>query len=574
MSGGAQRGWRRPESDEVLEFVGWHSADGGQANIAKVRDASGRHFALKEFRVNDKAPPERQEEELASARLAARVEWVALNRVAEASPMHRVVRAIDYFPGDSVADPPWILLEWIDGPTLKDLLVERDRRPTKWREPDRAWRLEVAKAIVTGAADLHRCETIWRDGHFENIKLTDAADPRSVRFLDFGISRTPDQGTRTIVLGRGRGYPGFYPPERLKRDPERERPSVDAEMRDDVWVTAASLHAVLFLALPFQRDFAWWTDPLDHATHAKTLALTLLKLFEETPEHSDRAPELPDGAASFDAEIGRAILCALRVRPERRFRDCIEFARVLVPLLDESLQAARMERAVAAARASIEAEIASFEARSAAAEAASLSAVRKRVDGQQEEIHELTARVKELGSQFTRDIDATTRAFGDLRDGLVASVRALALRVDVVHDTLRGEREALRAGLEAMTQEGVEAQERLFAELASHDARREEITARLREIEARLSALSADVAASGETVAALQRWNTETLRAEAMLLNDRLRALRPPPPSTPPRAPRAPAPSSSKETVIAWSSPAPPNLVPAGRDVPPSGQKP
>lgn len=107
---------------------------------------------------------------------------------------------------DPDADPPYVISEYIDGPSLQDAV--RDNGVLRGADLDR---LAVATATALGA--IHAAGVVHRDFKPANVLL--AAD--GPRVIDFGIAR-PIDATAATVSGVV-GTPAYMPPEQLSGHP-------------------------------------------------------------------------------------------------------------------------------------------------------------------------------------------------------------------------------------------------------------------------------------------------------------------------------------------------------------------
>ncbi|MFO0653344.1 MAG: serine/threonine-protein kinase, partial [Polyangiales bacterium] len=121
---------------------------------------------------------------------AARVEF-AQRFLAEAQTIGQlqhpaVVRAVDFgvsaMPsGESV---PWMALEWVDGPTLRQFLEARSGQPMS---PPEA--LALLRPVLEALASAHADGIAHRDIKPANIMLPRGAAALPSRILDFGIAK-------------------------------------------------------------------------------------------------------------------------------------------------------------------------------------------------------------------------------------------------------------------------------------------------------------------------------------------------------------------------------------------------
>jgi hypothetical protein len=117
---------------------------------------------------------------------------------------------------DPLADPPWMVTAYIDGPSL-EAAVRRDG-------PMPADRVRALGAgLAEGLAAIHSEGLVHRDLKPSNVIL--ASD--GPRIIDFGIARADDD-TRLTTVGAVMGTLAYMSPERLSGDPARPASDVFA----------------------------------------------------------------------------------------------------------------------------------------------------------------------------------------------------------------------------------------------------------------------------------------------------------------------------------------------------------
>lgn len=246
---------------------------GGMASVFVAEDdVLGRRVALKVLHPHLAADDD----------FAVRFEREA---TAAASLNHpNVVQVFDR--GGSGDGQPWIVMELVDGPTLKQVVTREGRL-----EPDRAGRLVLQAA--RGVASAHAVGIVHRDLKPHNI-LVDAED--RARVADFGIARASTHYTLTQV-GSILGTPEYLSPEQARG--ERATPA------SDVYALGVVLYELLAGAPPFQGD---------------TAVVIAARHVDESPPRLDGVrPGLP-------AALVQGVERALSKRPAERWRDCGEFA--------------------------------------------------------------------------------------------------------------------------------------------------------------------------------------------------------------------------------------------------------
>src|SRR5450432_201816 len=202
---------------------------GGMAEVFRGRDIRlGRDVAVKTLRVD----------------LARAVSFHArFRREAQsaASLNHPAIVAV-YDTGESMLDGvpvPYIVMEYVEGRTLRDLLkTERRVMPTR--------ALEITAEILAALDYSHRNGIIHRDIKPANVMLTPAGD---VKVMDFGIARSVAQASVAVtqtaaVIGTAQ----YLSPEQARGE--------QVDPRSDVYSTGCLLYELLTGTPPFTGDSA------------------------------------------------------------------------------------------------------------------------------------------------------------------------------------------------------------------------------------------------------------------------------------------------------------------------------
>jgi serine/threonine protein kinase len=202
---------------------------GGMAEVLRGRDIRlGRDVAVKTLRVD----------------LARETSFQArFRREAQsaASLNHPAIVAV-YDTGESMLDGvpvPYIVMEYVDGRTLRDLLKAEHRVM-----PTRA--LEITAQILSALDYSHRNGIIHRDIKPANVMLTRAGD---VKVMDFGIARSVAQASAAVtqtaaVIGTAQ----YLSPEQARGE--------QVDPRSDVYSTGCLLYELLTGTPPFTGDSA------------------------------------------------------------------------------------------------------------------------------------------------------------------------------------------------------------------------------------------------------------------------------------------------------------------------------
>ncbi len=221
-------------------------------------EQAGRPVALKEIVLtpDGEDPAVRRERALREAEAAQRIDHPG------------IVEIYDVFLDDD--EQPWIVMAYIKGRTLADLIEERALGER-----------EVARFglhVVDALSAAHLQGVIHRDVKPTNIVISEADE---VFLVDFGIAHLRDRGRLTSNVI---GTPDFLAPECFHR--------VDPGPAADLW----SLGITLFNALEGRRPF-----------HRETPAETMYAILRETPPLFGRRGPLADA-------IGRLLVKDPRLR--------------------------------------------------------------------------------------------------------------------------------------------------------------------------------------------------------------------------------------------------------------------
>jgi serine/threonine protein kinase len=105
---------------------------------------------------------------------------------------------------DVNADEPWLAMEFVNGPSLKELIAEKGPiGPAEWRS--------LAESLLAAFDELQNKGVIHRDIKPSNILLTTTGP----KIIDFGISTALDQ-TSITTTGSVVGSPAWLAPEQLE----------------------------------------------------------------------------------------------------------------------------------------------------------------------------------------------------------------------------------------------------------------------------------------------------------------------------------------------------------------------
>ncbi|MCW2498043.1 Stk1 family PASTA domain-containing Ser/Thr kinase [Jatrophihabitans sp.] len=234
---------------ELGELIGY----GGMAEVHRGRDIRlGRDVAIKVLRPDLARDPSFLNRFRREAQSAAGLNHPSIVSV--------------YDTGEDItpegATQPFIVMEYVEGRTLRDILKAEGRLPAR--------RAMEITADVCGALEFsHRNGLIHRDIKPANVMITNAG---AVKVMDFGIARTlADDASTVTQTANVIGTAQYLSPEQARGE------TVDA--RSDVYSTGCLLYELVTGVPPFQGD--------------SPVAVAYQHVRENAPTPSSRVPDLP-----------------------------------------------------------------------------------------------------------------------------------------------------------------------------------------------------------------------------------------------------------------------------------------
>jgi len=193
---------------------------GGMADIWVATDPQGQPFALR--RLHD---------DLRYNFLARRRFTRGCKILAQIHDHDKVIRYIEH---GKIERTPYLLMEYVEGSNLKQLLGRNDPALAE----------NVAQIIIDMAVALehvHESGFIHLDYKPENVLVTRNA---SVRLVDFDLAQPKPE--RPQKMSRNPGTPAYMAPEQLQRE--------GLDQRTDIFAFGVSAYEVLTMAKPFPGD--------------------------------------------------------------------------------------------------------------------------------------------------------------------------------------------------------------------------------------------------------------------------------------------------------------------------------
>jgi serine/threonine protein kinase len=263
------------ERYEIVEFLG----KGGMGSVYKARHTLiGNIVAIKILHthlINDDASRERFKAEARAA--------ISLRH-------QRLMSVSDY--GVAPSGQPYIVMEYVDGISLADLLTQR-----KYLESNEFF--DLFEQVCEGLAHAHAKGVVHRDIKPSNIMLSNVSENKpNVHIVDFGIAKVLPRGETPVQhltqTGEIFGSPLYMSPEQCKGR------AVDA--RSDIY----SLGCVMFEAL---------TGNPPHIGESAIETL-MLHVNEKAPKISARRSGIADVS-----ELEQIVAKALATDPDSRYQD-------------------------------------------------------------------------------------------------------------------------------------------------------------------------------------------------------------------------------------------------------------
>ncbi|SOD70828.1 serine/threonine-protein kinase [Jatrophihabitans sp. GAS493] len=257
---------------ELGELIGY----GGMAEVHRGRDVRlGREVAIKVLRAD-------------LARDQTFLNRFRREAQAAAGLNHPAIVAV-YDTGEDVGTDgpiPYIVMEYVSGRTLRDVLKAEGRLPA-----ERA--MQVSAEICAALDFSHRNGIVHRDIKPANVMITEAG---AVKVMDFGIARALSDNSATVtqtaaVIGTAQ----YLSPEQARGE------SVDA--RSDVYSTGCLLYELITGHPPFTGD--------------SPVAVAYQHVRETAPSPSSVDPTIPRALDSI-------VMKALAKNPLNRYQSAAE----------------------------------------------------------------------------------------------------------------------------------------------------------------------------------------------------------------------------------------------------------
>ncbi|WP_052213756.1 serine/threonine-protein kinase [Belnapia sp. F-4-1] len=194
-----------------------------------------------------------------------------------------IVSVFDY--GEN-AEQAWIIMELVEGGSLKSLLDRGEKLPLPRV-------VQLMTQLLDGLGYSHAKGVVHRDIKPANLMLTPSG---TLKIADFGIARL--ENSSMTHVGTMMGTPAYMAPEQLRGE--------TVDQRADLWAAGVVLYQLLSGEKPFSGG----------------ITSIMQKVLNTDPVPPSRIGPSPTGTPAIDAIVARAMAKA----PEDRFASAAEFA--------------------------------------------------------------------------------------------------------------------------------------------------------------------------------------------------------------------------------------------------------
>ena len=202
---------------------------------------------------------------------------------------HNIVNLLDVSDG---AENPYIVIEYVDGKTLKDIIRERKSLPEDVAA-------QIAIRILSALQHAHQAGIIHRDIKPQNILVNQKG---YIKVSDFGIARMVGANTATIADANNTvmGSVHYFSPEQARGE--------TATVLSDLYSVGVVLYEMLTGAVPFEVE--------------TSVAIAL--------QHVQARPKpVRELALNVSPAIEAVVMKALEKEPAQRYHTALEMAQAL-----------------------------------------------------------------------------------------------------------------------------------------------------------------------------------------------------------------------------------------------------
>lgn len=252
---------------EILVKIG----EGGMANVYSARDNLLNRTVtvkiLKDFLVNDQDFVRRFRREAQAAACLSHPQVINIYDVGEEDDVH------------------YIVMEYVQGKTLKDIIREKGRLPAEEA-------IEIFRLITEAIHNAHQNKVIHRDIKPQNILISRSGQ---VKVTDFGIALAVSTGTVTYDEQQILGSVHYFSPEQAKGAFTGEQ--------SDVYSLGILLYEMLTGQVPFEGD--------------SPISVALKHLNEDIKNPRSLYSDIPEA-------LEKMVLKAVKKKPSHRYAGTAE----------------------------------------------------------------------------------------------------------------------------------------------------------------------------------------------------------------------------------------------------------
>jgi hypothetical protein len=255
-----------------------------------------------------------------------------------------VSRIIDV--GTLETGAPYLVMEYLEGVDLKDLLRRRGRL-------DPGFAVDLTLQACEALAEAHALGIVHRDVKPSNFFLTQGADGAPLlKLIDFGVSKVAGPMTKGITNSQVIiGTPAYMSPEQMAS-------SKNVDARTDIWSLGVLLYELVAGRRPFRGDSfgplvvrvtTQPMTPLDDVELPEGLAAVIARCLEKEADH--RFQTTAELAAALASYAGTPSQAARALERTARMLELATASGVAVPLVRDA-QAASSDTAYSTIRRS------------------------------------------------------------------------------------------------------------------------------------------------------------------------------------------------------------------------------
>jgi serine/threonine protein kinase/beta-lactam-binding protein with PASTA domain len=256
---------------------------GGMAEVHVARDTRlGRNVAVKLLRSDLARDPSFQARFRREAQAAAGLNHPSIVTVYDTGAEQTTE------PHGGRVDLPWIVMEYVEGRTLRDML--RTDHPLAIEEC-----LSITEGVLAALEYSHRMGIVHRDIKPANVMITPAGE---VKVMDFGIARAVSDSSATLTQTSAvMGTAQYLSPEQARGE--------QVDSRSDLYSAGCLLYEILTGRPPFTGD--------------APVAVAYQHVSEQPRPPSALAPQIPPA-------VDHVVLMALSKDREHRYQTAGDFA--------------------------------------------------------------------------------------------------------------------------------------------------------------------------------------------------------------------------------------------------------